>query len=342
MSKLSLITTALIVSLGAFVTLGAQSVLAIEKAGPQLPSVTLNIIAPTNVPAGSELTYILNYEIGGSTLQGVVLTANVPSDTAFKSASDNGVFDPLTNMITWTLGDKPSDNYQISYQVTVGSPMVNGALLQVQAALNASNQGFTEIKANAETTVMSSPILTVVKIVSSQTAKPGDSILYSVKITNEGTDAAHNVKLNDTMASGLTVVDNGETFWKANLGEIPAGESKATSYTVKVNADAPTGNYPNLATVTADNHAAVSAEAVVAVTQPAVLGVSDATATAAPVETPTAAQLTGTNQGEVLGAEDTLAETGVGLGDWLMAYLAVVFIALGATTLRFYPFVDRR
>ncbi len=340
MRKLSLIAAALFVGSGTVIAFGTPNVLA-DELGPQVPSATLNIIAPANVPAGSELSYMLNYEVGGSQITQVVLNAQVPSDTTFKSASNNGVYDPITNVITWQLGDKAPGNDQITYSVTVASPLVNGTLLKVQATLDAANEGFQSIQANQETTVVSAPILTVEKIVSSKTAKPGDSILYSVKISNEGTDAAHNVKLNDTMASGLTVVDNGQTFWKANLGEIPAGESKATSYTVKVNADAPTGNYPNLATVTADNHAAVSAEAVVAVTRPAVLGVSTVTEPATPAQPASPEPAVGSTQGEVLGAE-TLAETGVGLGDWLMVYLAVMFIALGATTLRFYPFAERR
>ena len=222
MRKLSLIAAALIVGLGTVVLFGAQNVLAIEQAGPQLPSAALNIITPANIPAGSELTYTLNFEVDG-TLNDVGITSNVPFDTTFKNASDNGSFDPLTNIINWSLADKSAGNYQISYQVTVNSPLANGTALDIQATLDATNQGFESIAANTKTAVASAPILTVEKIVSSKTAKPGDSILYSVKISNDGTDAAHNVKLNDTMASGLTVVDNGETFWKANLGEIPAG-----------------------------------------------------------------------------------------------------------------------
>lgn len=113
--------------------------------------------------------------------------------------------------------------------------------------------------------------LTITKEVNVKQANPGDTLNYSILITNNGNLEAFNVNVTDTLPEGLVFVEDKSTSYTWSLGDIPAGESRDAHYQVMVLDTAEAGSYTNTAVVSADNNDDVSATANVEVIVPEVL-----------------------------------------------------------------------
>lgn len=266
-----------------------------------IPTPTLNIAkldTPDPVAAGANLTYTLNFAITGADATGVVMTDVIPTNTSFVSASDPGKYDTLTNTVTWNFSNLAKGNYVVVLKVLVYSPLANGTKIANTATVDTDQTD--PLSASSETTVSTAPILTMTKLVDKATGNAGDTLLYTVKVTNSGTDTAKAVKLTDTLPAGFTFVDNGTATMTYSFGDIEPGKTVATSYSVKIDASVVAGTYTNTATLTAANHANLSAVKSIDIKTPVVLGVE--TEQPAPVQ-----------EIKVLGAEEELPVTGAPL-----------------------------
>jgi uncharacterized repeat protein (TIGR01451 family)/gliding motility-associated-like protein len=81
--------------------------------------------------------------------------------------------------------------------------------------------------------------LSLTKIVSTMTPKVGDNIVYTIKITNAGPDAATNVEIQDQMPTGLEFISSAFFFKNsdiltATISNIAAGQTITLDYLVKV------------------------------------------------------------------------------------------------------------
>jgi uncharacterized repeat protein (TIGR01451 family) len=57
-----------------------------------------------SVVAASQITYTLTYtNSGDANASGVMIMDVLPADTKFVSASDGGIYDPVTNTVTWDI-----------------------------------------------------------------------------------------------------------------------------------------------------------------------------------------------------------------------------------------------
>jgi len=244
----------------------------VEPTVTATPVITLTKLdTPDPIAAGADLTYTLNFTISNAPVTGLVMTDEIPANTTFVSASDPGIYDATTNKVTWNYGDLAAGNYVATLKVTVYSPLANGTKITNTAIID-SNETDPAVTATAETTTSTAPILTMDKLVDNASPLAGDTINYTVKITNSGTDAATNVKLTDTLPAGLTFVDNGTTAMTYSFGNIESGKTVATTYAVKIDSAIAAGTYTNSAIVTADNHADLTDSVDVAVSVPIVLG----------------------------------------------------------------------
>lgn len=280
-----------------------------ETATPVLTLTKLD--TPDPVAAGANLTYTLNFAVTNVDATGVVMTDVIPTNTSFVSASTPGTYDTLTNKVTWNFGNLAKGNYTATLVVNVYSPLANGTKINNTATINAD--GINPVIASADTTVSSGPILKMDKLVDKAIANAGDTVLYTIKVTNDGTDTAKNVKVTDTLPAGFTLEANGQSTINYDFGDIIAGQTVATSFSVKIDASVVAGTYTNTATLTASNYANLSAAKSIDVKNPTVLGVE----TEKPV-----------SSGKVLGAETTLPVTGAPLIDSVLISLVS---AAGAT-----------
>lgn len=177
------------------------------------------------------------------------------------------------------------------------------------------------------------PTLTITKDVDKTSVVAGTNVTYTVTITNTGTGTATNVKLSDLLPGSFFVTLTGAVDLSQSLGDLDPGKAVTTTYTVTVPGDTTAGDYVNTATASADNHGNVSDTATVAVQRiPQVLGVQEG-----PQETKlidTGIIIDDTPTGQVLGAEDTLAETGAGIAEYALFLFGALMLALGVFGIR--------
>ncbi|MFA5051681.1 MAG: SdrD B-like domain-containing protein [Patescibacteria group bacterium] len=125
---------------------------------------------------------------------------------------------------------------------------------------------------------------TLAKTVDKATANPGDTLTYTVKVTNTGNTAATNVTLTDTLPTGLTYLDadgnnTGDTTKTWTWPTLAAGASETVTYKAHVDSNATAKAYVNTATVSAEGVPGITAQATSEVKTPTVLGEEVATLT---------------------------------------------------------------
>lgn len=273
-----------------------------------LPVLSLDkLCTPNPVGAGENITYTLNWAIEETDASGVVLTDEIPANTSFVSASDPGVYDALTNTVMWNMGIVGPGNYLTTLVVKADSPLANGTVISNVANLTAV--GFA-LDASCDVTASTGPILTIEKVVDETVVNPGQTINYTVRVTNSGTDTAYNVVMTDKLPVGFTSADDGTGEVVFVFGDMIAGESLAHTFAAVVGDDAEAGTHVNVVTVSSNNYTELEAQADLEVVIPQVLGEK--------IEVP---------QPQVLGESTELPVTG---GSGILAVLSVIATVAGA------------
>jgi len=92
---------------------------------------------PDPVFKTNPLTYTILWEItGNEPAPNVIITDLVPDGTTFDSATGGGVYDPVTNMVTWNLGDFcPPASGSVSFTVIVDRYLVDPAEISNTAVI---------------------------------------------------------------------------------------------------------------------------------------------------------------------------------------------------------------
>ncbi|MFA6572816.1 MAG: SdrD B-like domain-containing protein [Patescibacteria group bacterium] len=262
------------------------------------PDFSVNIeksASVTTIGQAEQFGYTINWGLTGIiTADQVIITDTLPADVSFVSATDSGIYDSGTHTVAWTLNNiAPGTTGSFGVTVQALSNVTNGEELlntvdilgtkYLEAPAEASALAgpvLTRIDrsdtANATVTVVvpdvAAPLLQITKDASVATADAGDTVTYTVVVTNVGSAKAVNVMVDDTLPAGMTFVDGGGTTVALVLGDIEIGQSKTTTYDVKIADNATSGSYENLAVASADNHDDISDSAIVEVENPVVLG----------------------------------------------------------------------
>ena len=216
---------------------------------PQLSITKAN--SPTGtVSPGQPITYTMVVANDGTgTASNVVVSDTVPTNTTYASCtvgcSTNG---PPVTTVTWNLGSiAPQTSQTVTFTVTANTGLAVGSYtLSNQASVSAT--GVSAIPSNTVTNSLQvTPQLTLAKSANPAAASaviPGQSIVYSLLVTNTGTSAATNVQVIDAVPSNTSYVSctagcttNGPpvtsvTWTIASLG---AGASQTLTFTVAVN-----------------------------------------------------------------------------------------------------------
>ncbi|MFH1170933.1 MAG: hypothetical protein V1778_00105 [bacterium] len=255
--------------------------------------------APDPVQAGTDLTYTLQWSIGGnSPIANLVLTDPLPANTTFVSASDGGTFDAATKITTWNLGNHvPGDNGTLTFIVKVASPLANGTSLSNTAKICGTSP-ITESaqlrdetpfsfcnESTATTTVASAATLTLTKTDSVDPVAPGAFVTYTLAWKAAGNSPITNLVLTDTLPTTLLFVSasgngahtganpGGVVTW--NLGNHVPGDSGTVTVTVTTGADLGSGTVVvNLASIVALETAPVTTSQLTTITAAPILGIS--------------------------------------------------------------------
>lgn len=214
-------------------TVNAQAQLSIEKTG-----------APEPVDAGANLTYTVDWTVGGNAFtQNVTIVDKLPANVAFVNATDAGLYDPTTHTVTWLLGDVTpvtTGTYQVT--VAVDSPLYNGTIITNSVTItDAAGDTASDDFAN---TVRAGHVLDVEKTGAPDPVNAGANLTYTIDWTVTGNEPADNATIVDTLPADVTLVDAGGGTYDAtahtitwSLGKVLPPDSG--SFTVVVTVDSP-------------------------------------------------------------------------------------------------------
>jgi uncharacterized repeat protein (TIGR01451 family) len=205
------------------------------------PALTLSITdAPDPVQAGANLTYTLVYgNNGNANASGVVLTAPVPSNTSFVSATGGGIASGGT--VTWNLGAvNTGTSASVQFVVHVTSPLANGTTINSGAPAIDCNETSAVNGAAAATTVQSAPSLSVALSDAPDPVAAGGTLTYTLSYANNGNASATGVILTAAVPASTSFVSatgggglsSGVITW--NLGTLNPGASGSVQTVVQV------------------------------------------------------------------------------------------------------------
>ncbi|PFY99319.1 DUF7507 domain-containing protein [Bacillus wiedmannii] len=204
---------------------------------------------------GDTLTYTVSFTGTGNTnANNVIFTDIIPTGTTF-------VLNSLTIDGTTQVGANPANGVNVgsiptgttknvSFQVVVNtipasSVVSNGSSASYQYTVNPSQSPVTKnISSNLVSTQINNANLTLTKSTNKQFATIGETISYTILITNSGNTAATNVQLTDPLPNGtiLTpgtvtlngVLQNVNSLVALPIGTIPGGATVTLSFQVTI------------------------------------------------------------------------------------------------------------
>ena len=195
---------------------------------------------PDPVQAGSNLTYTLGYgNTGSAAATGTTLTATVPANTSFVSATAGGTRSGST--VTWSVGSLAagaSGSVQLVVQVT--SPLANGTSITAGPFSIDCVETAAVASPSVTTTVASVPALSLARTDSPDPVPAGGTLTYTLSYGNSGNANATSVLLTDSIpastvfvsATGSGTLSGGVVTW--NIGTVAAGGSGSVQLTVRV------------------------------------------------------------------------------------------------------------
>ncbi|MCC2472161.1 DUF11 domain-containing protein [Bacillus pacificus] len=204
---------------------------------------------------GDTLTYTVSFTgTGNTSANNVIFTDAIPTGTTF-------VLNSLTIDGTTQVGANPANGVNIgsiptgttknvSFQVVVNTipasnVVSNGSNASYQYIVNPSQSPVTKnISSNLVSTQINNANVTVTKSTNKQFATIGETISYTILISNSGNTAATNVQLTDPLPNGtiLTpgtvtlngVLQNVNSLVAFPIGTIPSGATFTLSFQVTV------------------------------------------------------------------------------------------------------------
>ena len=191
---------------------------------------------------GETITYTMSVtNVGTTQATDVNITDILPVELDFVSASAGGSYDAGTRTISWlipTLDSNASEILTITATVNTNAVVDTSVNNEVCAV---ADQNLTSQCADINFTPRD-PIVTMLinKIVDNELPKVGEDIIYTIVVTNSGTDTANNVVVTDPLPSGVTEISSSsldyiDPTW--TVGTLAPGASAELNITVSIDAD---------------------------------------------------------------------------------------------------------
>lgn len=224
---------------------------------------------------GDEYTYSIAWTNNNATAAGVSIEDALPVGTEFVSATDGGAYTPEDGTVRWDLGQQAAlTTGAVRVTVRITEDAVSADALSNSATITVGNH-----TSKTNTTVNDVPKKSVADAAgndaSGQPVKVGDSLTYSVTVSNKTASEASYV-ITDPVDSGLTVTDVSD-HGTYDLGSrtitwpeftLAPGESRTVTFAATVNSAAATKDaVTNQASVKVGNNPEVKTN-VVTVTVP--------------------------------------------------------------------------
>lgn len=228
--------------------------------GQAAPALAIDKIVSNASPAeGDAVTYTITITNSGGPATLVSITDLLPAGVTYSShLASQGTYTPGTGV--WDVGtvDSPggTENLQIVATVnagTAGSTIINTATLTSSTPADSTPGDNSD---SASLTVVA-PDLAVTKAVNDATPDEGDSVTFTVTVTNVGTGGATGVTVTDLLPPGLTFVSSnasqgsyvsGTGIW--TVGSVAASGNATLQIVATVNAGTSGTTITNTASLT--------------------------------------------------------------------------------------------
>ena len=232
-----------------------------------VPAIDLAVaqgVDDTTPDEGQTLTLLVTVvNAGPSTATGVVLSDALPAGLTLVSATPSqGTYDSGGGL--WTVGTIAADgsvNLVLTVTVDAGTA---GQTITNTATVTAADQTDTDASNDAASVsvTVTAVDLGLAKAVDDATPDEGQTVTFTVTLTNTGPDAATGVSVSDPVPAGLTFVSatpstgsygSGTGVW--TVGSVAAGGSATLTLVATVDAGTRGQTITNTATVTASSQA---------------------------------------------------------------------------------------
>ena len=223
----------------------------------------------SSAKVGDKITYTLtlsNSETATVPVENAVVTDVIPAGLTFEYGSvmldgsatsnytSNYTYDEASRLLTVNVGSiAPDTSRTVTFVATVNADAYN-TTIQNLATLTSDNTEPVQDKDNGVVVADGMTDLSIVKSVSAATAKVGDTLTYTVQVSN-GAGAEVNIRdavMQDTIPDGLTFrgnvtmdgysaayqYDNENRTLSVPLDAIAPGQTKSIAFDVVVNSDA--------------------------------------------------------------------------------------------------------
>jgi uncharacterized repeat protein (TIGR01451 family) len=234
----------------------------------------------TTAKVGDTLTYTItvgNTETATANLENAVMTDAISEylDFIHGSVQVDGAtvqysFDNKTKQLTVKLGDIAAGQTRtITFNATV-SASAYGKTVNNTAAISADNDKDKTVTDNGVTVADGTAHMLATKSVDKSAAKVGDTLIYTVTASNEGSSTVNlkNAVMNDVISEYLSFThgsvqvdgytarysyDNATRQLSVELGDIAPGQTKTITFTAAINSTAYGKSFTNTAVLSADN-----------------------------------------------------------------------------------------
>ncbi|MFC4820186.1 DUF6923 family protein [Dokdonella ginsengisoli] len=216
---------------------------------------TVDNAAPT---VGEQVTFTITiHNNGPSDATNVVLTDQLPATLSFVSAAPSqGSYDPAGGL--WTIGTLTAAGPTSTATLTITATVVDAGATTNTATVTGADQPDPNPANNSDSASLNGNPLADLLVTKSgpATVTPGDDVVYTIVVTNQGPSEATNVVVADATPAGLVFVSNAgacTTAYPCSIGTLANGASATITTTYSVPANYSGANpIVNTATVSSD------------------------------------------------------------------------------------------
>ena len=199
----------------------------------------IKLVSNSNAKKGDVIVWtIVVTNNGPDTAVNTNVTDKLPSGLTYNSHStETGVYDSVKGL--WIIGDL-INGASVTLEITTTVNIDNGTITNIAVVNSSTPDNNTDNnKANNTTTVNDDADLAIIKLVSNANPHKGDTVIWTITVTNNGPSDAKDVVVTDKLPDSLIFVSANGNYDKVTgvwtIGDLANGKSTSLVITTIVN-----------------------------------------------------------------------------------------------------------